>query len=122
MLVGAVETKVRPAVIIASETYLAERPDVLVGILTTKPPRPLTASDCALTDWQAAGLRAGSYFRAYVLTLHRSELTVIGQLSEADWTKRAGMRPIRRLGLVGVLSPKVLAGKSVDLGSLHLIP
>jgi hypothetical protein len=36
MLPGAAETKVRPAVVIASETYLVERPDVLVGILTTK--------------------------------------------------------------------------------------
>jgi hypothetical protein len=39
MLPGAAETKVRPAVAIASEAYLVERPDVLVGILTTKPPR-----------------------------------------------------------------------------------
>jgi mRNA-degrading endonuclease toxin of MazEF toxin-antitoxin module len=38
MLVGAVETKVRPAVIIASDSYLRERPDVLVGVLTTKIP------------------------------------------------------------------------------------
>jgi mRNA-degrading endonuclease toxin of MazEF toxin-antitoxin module len=38
VLVGAVETKVRPAVVIASATYLAERPDALVGILTTKLP------------------------------------------------------------------------------------
>jgi len=35
-LQGAAETKVRPAVAIASDLYLVERPDVLVGILTTK--------------------------------------------------------------------------------------
>jgi mRNA-degrading endonuclease toxin of MazEF toxin-antitoxin module len=38
VLVGAQETKVRPAVVIASATYLAERPDAVVGILTTKFP------------------------------------------------------------------------------------
>ena len=38
MLPGSVVTKVRPAVVIASETYLRERPDVLVGIRTTKIP------------------------------------------------------------------------------------
>jgi hypothetical protein len=38
-------------------------------------------------DWQLAGLRAESYFRAYVLTTHRSELTVIGPLSERDWNQ-----------------------------------
>lgn len=32
VVVGAQETKVRPAVVIASPTYLAERPDAVVGI------------------------------------------------------------------------------------------
>ena len=36
VLVGAQETKVRPAVVIASPTYLAERPDAVVGILTSQ--------------------------------------------------------------------------------------
>ena len=39
VLAGALETKVRPAVVISSSTYLVERPDVLVGILTTKAPQ-----------------------------------------------------------------------------------
>jgi len=39
VLAGALETKVRPAVVIASSVYLAERPDVLVGILATKVPK-----------------------------------------------------------------------------------
>jgi mRNA interferase MazF len=82
---GAVETKARPAVVIASTSYLAERPDVLVGILTTRRPTPPTSSDYSLQDWQAAGLRAESHFRAYVLTVHRSELTIIGHLSDHDW-------------------------------------
>lgn len=85
VLEGAVETKVRPAVVIASTTYLTERPDVLVGILTTRAPKPLASSDCVLQDWRMAGLRAESYFRAYVLTVHRSELTTIGHLSDYDW-------------------------------------
>jgi len=87
VLAGATETKVRPAVVIASNTYLVERPDVLIGILTTKPPRPSTSTDCILEDWKYAGLRAESYFRAYVLTMHRSELTIIGHLSDRDWTQ-----------------------------------
>lgn len=85
VLAGALETKVRPAVVIASSTYLVERPDVLVGILTTKLPKTTTSTDCVLMDWQLAGLRAESYFRAYVPTTHRLELTVIGHLSERDW-------------------------------------
>jgi mRNA-degrading endonuclease toxin of MazEF toxin-antitoxin module len=87
VLVGALETKVRPAVVIASATYLVERPDVLIGILTTRQPQPATSTDCVLRDWQSAGLRAESYFRAYVLTMHRSELTTIGHLSDYDWSQ-----------------------------------
>jgi mRNA-degrading endonuclease toxin of MazEF toxin-antitoxin module len=87
ILPGASETKVRPAVVIASDIYLVERPDVLVGILTTKLPRTPTSMDYVLLDWQAAGLRAISCFRAYVLTIHRSDLTVIGHLSQQDWSE-----------------------------------
>ena len=58
VLVGAQETKVRPAVVIASPTYLAERPDAVVGILTTKLPGTPGTTDCVLQDWQSAGLRA----------------------------------------------------------------
>ena len=85
VLEGAVETKVRPAVVVASTTYLAERPDVLVGILTTRPPKPVPSFDHALQNWQIAGLRAESHFRAFILTVHRSELTIIGHLSDRDW-------------------------------------
>jgi hypothetical protein len=87
VLPGAMETKVRPAVVIASSTYLVERPDVLVGILTTKLPARVISTDYLLVDWQSAGLRAPSCFRAYVLTIHRSELTVIGHLSHQDWDR-----------------------------------
>jgi mRNA interferase MazF len=86
MLSGAVETKVRPAVVVASEIYLRERPDVLVGILTTKIPPRLSSTDYVLHDWRAAGLRAESCFRVFVLTLHRMDLSVIGHLSERDWS------------------------------------
>jgi mRNA interferase MazF len=58
ILVGAQETKVRPAVVIASATYLTERPDVLVGILTTKVPQAPGTTDYMLVDWRAAGLSA----------------------------------------------------------------
>ena len=87
MLRGAAETKVRPAVVISSDAYLVERPDVLVGILTTKLPQPATSMDYVLLDWKSAGLRAGSCFRAFVLTIHRQDLAVIGHLSERDWTR-----------------------------------
>jgi hypothetical protein len=45
ILVGAQETKVLQAVVIASATYLAERPDAVVGILTTKLPKAPATTD-----------------------------------------------------------------------------
>jgi hypothetical protein len=50
---GAFETEVRPAVVIASGTYIVERPDVPLGILTTKVPKTLVSTDCLLLDWQS---------------------------------------------------------------------
>src|ERR1039457_3104207 len=44
-----------------------------------------TSTEYILLDWRVAGLRATSCFRAYVLTIHRSELAIIGHLSEQDW-------------------------------------
>jgi hypothetical protein len=87
VLAGALETKVRPAVVIASSEYLVERPDILVGILTTRAPKRITSSDCVILDWQSAGLRAESYFRVYVVTIQRSEASVIGHLSDRDWDR-----------------------------------
>jgi mRNA interferase MazF len=75
-----------PAVVIASDSYLRERPDVLVGVLTTKIPLKPASTDYVLKDWQAAGLRAESCFRAFVITIHRSELTAIGHLTDLDWS------------------------------------
>jgi mRNA-degrading endonuclease toxin of MazEF toxin-antitoxin module len=63
VLVGAQETKVRPAIVIASATYLAERRDAVVGILTTKLPRTPGTTDYVLQAWQHTGLRAESCFR-----------------------------------------------------------
>jgi mRNA interferase MazF len=86
MLPGIAETKVRPAVVIASEGYLRDRPDVLVGIVTSRIPARLASSDYVLRDWRAAGLRTESCFRVFVLTVLRSELTVVGRLSDNDWS------------------------------------
>jgi mRNA-degrading endonuclease toxin of MazEF toxin-antitoxin module len=83
-LAGAAETKVRPAVVISSAKYMTEHPDIIVGILTTKIPMPLTQTDYVLRDWTEAGLRAPSCFRVFVLTLPRSNATIIGRLTSHD--------------------------------------
>jgi mRNA-degrading endonuclease toxin of MazEF toxin-antitoxin module len=45
---GALTTKTRPAVVLSTEDYQRHRPDVVVGLITTQAPRPLTPTDCVL--------------------------------------------------------------------------
>jgi mRNA interferase MazF len=82
---GAQLTKTRPAVVLSTETYHLHRPDVIVGLITSRIPSPLAPTDCALLDWKQAGLHAASYFRLFPVTLPRQEVRLIGRLSNLDW-------------------------------------
>ncbi len=84
-LAGARVTKFRPAVVVSSDLYHHQRPDVIVGVLTTQTPRPEAETDYLLLDWQEAGLRAPSWFRLYLITIEQSLATMTGRLSERDW-------------------------------------
>ena len=42
--------KIRPAVVLSTELYHHYRPDVIVGLITTQPPKELTPTDCELRD------------------------------------------------------------------------
>jgi mRNA interferase MazF len=63
LLAGARVTKLRPAVVLSSDRYHRQRPDAVVGILTTQAPIPVCETDHRLHDWRIAGLRAESWFR-----------------------------------------------------------
>ena len=83
---GAAGIKRRPALVLSSDVNHTERPDAIVGILTSNTNAATASSDCILSDWQEAGLRLPSAFRAYVVTLPQSALSAkIGRLSARDW-------------------------------------
>lgn len=82
---GAGATKVRPAVVLSTELYHHYRPDVIVGLVTTQPPRELAPTDCELRDWRHAGLHQPSFFRLFPVTLLQRDVRLIGRLSESDW-------------------------------------
>jgi hypothetical protein len=71
---------------------------VVVGLITTRAPKPLAPTDCALRDWKQAGLRAASYFRLFPVTLPQREVRLIGRLSDPDW---ASVRVCVRAGFGG---------------------
>lgn len=96
---GVTGIKRRPAVVLSSKTYHLNRPDVVVGLITSQT-KSLGVTDYTLQDWQAAGLRTASVFRSFIVTLSRSaNLVVIGQLSERDWK---GVRACVKVALAGL--------------------
>ena len=47
------------------EVVTDHRPDVIVGLITTQPPKELAPTDCELRDWRQAGLHQPSFFRLF---------------------------------------------------------
>jgi mRNA interferase MazF len=87
---GATGIKRRPAVVVSTETYHRTRPDAILGLLTSQVATATGPTDCVLQDWQTAGLRSPSAFRAFLATLPTTSLTTIGHMSEQDWQKVQG--------------------------------
>ena len=82
---GAKVMKRRPAVVISSPAYHASRPDVVLGLITSRVGDATAPSDYVLQDWSSAGLRRASAFRAFLATLPAATVAVIGHLSDRDW-------------------------------------
>lgn len=82
---GATGIKRRPAIVVSTETYHTERPDVILAAVTTQIAQATAKSDYVLQDWASAGLRKASAVRVFLGTRPAVELTRIGELSERDW-------------------------------------
>jgi mRNA interferase MazF len=83
---GVVQAKRRPAVVLSSPTYHAARPDVIVGLITSQTSKASSPTDFIIQDWQKAGLRVASAFRAFIVTLPRSAVvSTMGTLTRSDW-------------------------------------
>lgn len=74
---GAVIIKRRPAVVLSSAIYHANRPDYILGLITTQVAAVIGPTDYALQDWIKIGLRQPFAFRSFfcldafsVLLLH----------------------------------------------------
>ena len=53
--VGATSSKRRPVVVVSSDLYHANRPDVVLASLTTQIASAKSPTDYVLLDWRAAG-------------------------------------------------------------------
>lgn len=77
-------TKKRPTVIVSSQTYNSERPDVIVMAATSQA-RPANNFDIPVTDWQTAGLIKASVVKPVIATVEKAlVIKRLGRLSEKD--------------------------------------
>jgi hypothetical protein len=90
--------KTRPAVVLSTAIYQRHRPDVILGLITTKPADPLCPTDCGIGDWKSAGLHAPSWFRLYLVTLLQGDVRVVGRMADSDWQE---VRRRVQVGMVG---------------------
>jgi mRNA interferase MazF len=83
-------TKKRPAVVVSSEAYQRERPDLILMAITSQPrPKP-TVGEVAVVHWQAAGLLKPSVIKPLVTTIESS--LVLRQLGTLHPNDQAGLR------------------------------
>lgn len=82
---GASGVKRRPAIVVSSATYHAERPDVILAVVTSRIGKANSKTDYVLKDWSIAGLSKPSAVRIYIGTRESSEVAIIGSLSAQDW-------------------------------------
>ena len=81
---GAQLTKRRPAVVLSSAQYHAERPDAIVGLITSQLVHARTATDHKLEDWKQVGLSKPSAYRTFVATLPRSASIALSEDSQTE--------------------------------------
>lgn len=82
---GAMGVKRRPAVVVSSDAYHLAHPDVVLGVLTSNVSTATTTTDHVLFDWQVAGLRVPSAFRAYLAMALVRDVRAVGRLTSRDW-------------------------------------
>ena len=77
--------KKRPAVVVSSNLYHADRRDLIILAITSQIRMPLSFGEALVADWQAAGLLKPSVFKPVLTTIEQTlVLQVMGALSTAD--------------------------------------
>lgn len=77
-------TKKRPAIIVSSQHYNAQRPDLIVMAVTSQL-RPQNRFDIPLQDWQQAGLLKPSVTKPVIATIENTlVIRALGRLSDKD--------------------------------------
>lgn len=80
--------KKRPAIVVSSDAYQRQRPDVVLMAVTSQLLRPAGAvGEVLITEWQKAGLPKASLIKPVLTTIEkRLILRKLGELQEPDRT------------------------------------
>ena len=78
-------TKQRPAVIISSEKYHENRPDIILMAVTSRIREPLATSEAKVENWKEAGLVKPSVFKPLIATIETGKIIrVLGRITQID--------------------------------------
>jgi mRNA interferase MazF len=78
-------TKKRPAVVVSSSGYNANRPDLVVMAISSRVRMPVSFGEVILEDWKGAGLLAPSVVKPVLATIERGLiLRRLGRLVPGD--------------------------------------
>ncbi|MFZ5798136.1 MAG: type II toxin-antitoxin system PemK/MazF family toxin [Thermodesulfobacteriota bacterium] len=78
-------SKKRPAVVVSSDVYNRDRPDIILMAVTSQLRHLGKTGEAEVKDWQEAGLLKPSLIKPILATVEKSlVLKKLGQLSEGD--------------------------------------
>jgi len=78
-------TKKRPAVVVSSQAYHRERPDLLIMAVTSQLRPAAGIGEVSVRDWQGAGLLKPSAIKPVITTVERSlVIRRLGRLNDQD--------------------------------------
>ena len=85
-------TKRRPAVVVSSDAYHRERPDLIILAVTSQARPEAALGEAAIARWKEAGLLRPSVLKPVLATIeHGLVLRKLGRLAEED---RAALRRV----------------------------
>lgn len=78
-------TKKRPAVVVSSAAYQAERPDLIILAVTSRSRSTTTVGEAPVAQWQEAGLLKPSVFKPLLTMIEKGlVLQKLGRLTDPD--------------------------------------
>jgi mRNA interferase MazF len=78
-------TKRRPAVVVSSERYHQERPDLIILAVTSQVRTAPAVGEAAIAKWKEAGLLKPSVLKPFVATIEKGlVLRRLGRMEEED--------------------------------------